>query len=247
MEEAKRRIRRWKRQKNPRKWLNLMGLNLTELPPIPSKVKKLNCKGNMLSAFYNALPKQLKQLRCGNNLFQKFDTLPVTLKALNCAWSRGANVLDSLPDSIECIVAEQCERIVLIQTLPSQLKYLNLSCTYSLEKIWMFPPNLEECTIVESNLEQLPQLPSKLKIFTCEQTYIKVLPQLPITLEYLNIYGNNLQSLPILPVTLRYLDIRCNPQLSVDGICEDSAALDTFLYDRVDDSDDVFVFKGITE
>jgi Leucine-rich repeat (LRR) protein len=243
MEEARRRIRRWKKQKNHRKWLNISGLDLTELPLIPSKVRRLNCKGNALTAFRNALPTQLKQLRCGDNLFQEFDTLPSTLKTLNCAWSRGRNLLDTLPDSIECIVAEQCERIVAIQTLPLQLKYLNLSCTYNLERIDMFPPNLEECSIVESNLEQLPVFPPKLKVFTCEQSYIQVLPQLPDTLEYLNIYGNTLQILPVLPASLRYLDIRCNPQLSFDSIGANSATVETILYDK----DDGFVRNGVLE
>ncbi len=231
MEEARRRIRRWKKQHNPRKWLNLSGLGLTELPQIPSKVRRLNCSSNCLVAFMNTLPIGLKQLRCGYNAFQTFDRLPPQLKTLNCAWSRGMNLLDLLPDSIECIIAEQCERLISIHSLPSQLKYLNLSCTYSLEKIGMFPSNLEVCTIVESNLEQLPSFPPKLKLFTCEQSYIKVLPPLPNTLEYLSIFGNNLQILPILSGSLRYLDVRCNLQLSLENVSI-PASLVTFLYDK---------------
>jgi hypothetical protein len=231
MEEARRRIRRWKKQRNPRKWLNLSGLNLTELPQIPSKVRRLNCSSNYLVAFMNKLPNNLKQLRCGYNTFQTFDSLPPQLKTLNCAWSGGMNLLESLPDSIECIVAEQCERITKIQNLPSQLKYLNLSCTYSLKSLESFPPNLKECIIIESNLERLPELPSSLVSLTCDQSYIKVLPPLPNTLEYLSIFGNNLQKFPKLPKTIQYLDIRDNNHLSLEGVSIPDTLI-TFLYDK---------------
>ena len=69
MEEALRRIRRWKKQKKPRKWLNLSGLGLTELPLIPSKVRRLLCVRNQLKTFDN-LPKRLQELACGGNTFE---------------------------------------------------------------------------------------------------------------------------------------------------------------------------------
>lgn len=107
MEEANKRIRRWKKQGNPRKWLNLSGLGLTELPPIPSNVRRLDCRCNRLSTFQNMLPTRLNRLRCGYNLFQTLTGLPTQLKSLHCAWSGGKYLLDNLPDSIEYINADQ--------------------------------------------------------------------------------------------------------------------------------------------
>ena len=213
MEEALRRIRRWKKQKKPRKWLNVSGLGLTELPLIPSKVRRLLCVRNQLKTFDN-LPKRLQELACGGNTFETLETLPPNLKKLYCCGVKTLKCINKVPDSIEYMNLGYCSYLETIYHLPSCLESLDLRDTYRLNYIEYFPPNLNHIYITDADLETLPPLPVTLTVLEClHMKNLNYLPKLPESLLWLSIYSCNLQSLPDLPSQLQFLEIDSNHDL----------------------------------
>jgi E3 ubiquitin-protein ligase SspH2 len=226
MEEAHRRIRRWKKLKNPRKWLNLSDLDLTELPPIPSKVRRLNCSFNSISSLSNLpkrlrrlkcdltndakLPRQLTYLWCGGDQFVQLIDLPNELLTIYIYSAPQLTSIDKLPDSIQHIYIRSCNTIRHIYHLPKNLKVLDIWYMYKLESIAYFPRYLETTRIRETVLTKLPPLPLQLQHLVCYYSRIEYLPQLPSNLKELNVYANRLKGLPSFPDTLLKLDVRSN-------------------------------------
>ena len=81
---AMRIISEWMKAKNVNAELNLSGIGLKQLPPVPPGVKKLNISNNDLTEL-RLLPPSLEELNCSNNKISKISFLPPKLKVLNCS------------------------------------------------------------------------------------------------------------------------------------------------------------------
>jgi E3 ubiquitin-protein ligase SspH2 len=213
---ALKRIRCWKKKKNPRKWLNLSYLNLTELPPLPSNVRRLNCSGNMITDFTNTkIPKGIKKLRCWRNELQTLKGLPNSLLSIECHYNYDLVSIDDIPDSVEYIDTTGCYSIETIDKLPRNLKVFIFWKTKKLKQISMFPHKLEYISIGETRLDKLPDLPKSLKSLTLCFSKVTKIPILYEGLEDLYLFSNYINYLPPLPNSLINLDISGNYDLEL--------------------------------
>jgi len=203
---ALRRIRAWKKAKNPQKWLNLSYLNLETLPPLPSNLRRLKCYRNSLTSL-EGLPKGLKQIWCNSNTLETLKGLPDGLLFISCADNENLNSIEDIPDSVRTIRLGDCSEVTTIQSLPSNLEYLDIWCMGGLSKIEAFPSKLKELDISETHslwtLKTLPAFPESLKSVNIFMTTINKLPELPNGLESLYVVDNYITELPPLPASLR--------------------------------------------
>jgi Leucine-rich repeat (LRR) protein len=159
--------------------LNLSGLNLTELPPLPEGITVLRCDSNQLTS----LP-----------------TLPSTLEVLHCH----QNHLTSLPE-LPSLTSLSCSHnpLFFLPSLPSSLKQL-VCMRNHLTSLPRLPDTLLELCIDYNYITHLPELPSHLTELSCSFNQLTSLPPLP-SLQSLFLFGNLLESLPELPSTLIYM------------------------------------------
>ena len=121
----------------PDGYLNLEKLGLTELPPLPPTILRLNCNFNRNLVSLPPLPTSLEHLECVGNGLTSLPPLPTSLKVLIC---RG-NKLTSLP------------------ALPPNL--IKLNCiTNELSNLPVLPKTLESLYCRNNQLTTLPVLPS---------------------------------------------------------------------------------------
>lgn len=119
MEEAIKRIERWKECGDDIMWLMLNNLNLDTLPPIPSNCLFLSCFGNKLTFLPNLY--NIRNLTCSNNQLKSLPDLP------NCYYlACNNNQLTSLPDSLRGNALLICRGN----------KYLFINNTYKTKRNW---------------------------------------------------------------------------------------------------------------
>jgi hypothetical protein len=205
---ALRRIRAWKKAKNPQKWLNLSRLKLTTLPPLPSNLRRLKCYRNALTSL-EGLPKGLKQIWCNSNNLETLKGLPDGLLFISCADNENLNSIVDIPDSVRAIRLGDCREVSTITSLPSNLEYLDIWCMGGLSKIEAFPSKLKVLDISETHslwtFKTLPVFPESLKVVNIFMTTLNKLPDLPDGLESLYVVDNYITELPPLPASLRSL------------------------------------------
>jgi Leucine-rich repeat (LRR) protein len=228
MTTAQQRIDKWLRDGNPKKWLNLSNLQLTELPPLAPTVRRLNCGNNKLTHLTN-IPPSLQYLKCDRNYLVQFPSgLPTSLVFVHCADNTTLVNIDELPDSVTYINMFACEGVQHILKLPSDLRILWFGFAFTLKEIREFPPKLISVRIMESQLVSLPILPLTLKELVVVQSCLTTLPELPHSLLYLDVPGNNLTELPSLPPNIICVSIQANCMLRELGTIPDSVKqLDT--------------------
>lgn len=122
MAEAQRRIDEWVAEGDETKELQLSGLNLTSLPPLPENLKIIFCEHNKLTEL-SGLPDTLIDLFCGDNKLTKLPTLPAGLDTLAC----GNNQLISIPTLPKKLRGLSCfnNKLTRLPDLPMTLLYLN--------------------------------------------------------------------------------------------------------------------------
>lgn len=98
-------IRKWVAAGNPDAGLQLAGLGLTSLPPLPDGLRVLACSGNQLTEL-PPLPKSLLILMCNNNELTYLPDLPPKLEVLEC----NNNKLSALPMLPKSLIALSCFR-----------------------------------------------------------------------------------------------------------------------------------------
>lgn len=130
--------------------------NYVHLPPLPKKIKKLECHNNPYLETLPKLPKTLKTLYCYGNKLKSIPKLPNTLEELHCF----KNKLKSIPE------------------LPPNLIYLDChsnEITY-LPKI---PDSVYGIHCSSNKIEYIENLPKVLMHFTCRENKLKYLPEIP--------------------------------------------------------------------
>jgi len=203
---ALRRIRAWKKARNPRKWLNLSCLNLETLPPLPSSLRRLKCDSNLLTSL-NGLPKGLRILKCSATWVVNFKGLPKGLLSIECIDNDSLVSIDDIPDSVRYIKLESCDYIKKINHLPVNLEKFIFWHAARLKHISYFPLKLRELSIGETSLNIIPILPNSLRMIEFYFTKIDILHNLPDSLETLITNCSYLKKLPPLPETLHTLVI----------------------------------------
>jgi len=151
MEEAERRIQKWKDAKDTFSILNLNNLGLTSLPPLPIHLKLLDCQLNNLTTLPQ-LPRGLLLLQCNNNKLKSLPALPPNLTDLDCS----TNELEDLPELSEILYMINCSRNKLqsLPKLPESLTMLYCN-TNKLQSLPTIPDNILELSCEGNNLPQV--------------------------------------------------------------------------------------------
>lgn len=118
MEIAQQRIRDWTHGTV----LNLCGLELTELPPLPAGLQRLYCYNNRLTTLPE-LPAELERLWCFNNQLTILPNLPAGLQVLGCS-NNNLTTLPELPDGLRELYC-QGNHLRVLPTLPVGLRRLD--------------------------------------------------------------------------------------------------------------------------
>jgi hypothetical protein len=170
----------------PKKTLDLTWLDLTELPEIPEKVKRLYCGSNPITKI-GKLPKGLKVLNCSDSFITKFENIPDSVREVICSKTY-IESFDGLPDSVESITADYCEELKDINYFPSELKKFYSQRT-SIRNIKYFPNKLKILELYDTDIENIPELPESLKVFDCLSHHrLKTITNIPKSLEILKLY-----------------------------------------------------------
>lgn len=170
--------------------LDLSGLGLTSLPPLPGGVT---------------------ELRAGNNRLRQLPPLPAGLKHLQVTHNRLAELPERLPDSPEYVDAGGNVLTHLPEPMPRHLKKLFLSEN----RLGVLPAALPEGLQV-LNIDHNPlgpdglltdPLPSTLNTLACADTRLARLPAaLPDGLVFIDIQVNRIERLPdVMPARLQRL------------------------------------------
>jgi hypothetical protein len=146
------------------KELNLTGLRITSLPPLPVDLKKFIWSNSYQTSIETLppLPATLQTLICSGSSLTKLPPLPISLKILDCSSTK----LTSLP------------------TLPSSLIHLNIRQT-QIRRIPPLPPKLIYLNCNQTPVQQLPELPHTIQQLWLEETNVSILPYIPRGLKHI--------------------------------------------------------------
>ena len=136
--------------------LDICGLSVTGLPPLPQTLKNLFCSSTLITRF-RSLPAGLEELRCDNCPLIELPVLPKGLRKLLCNFTP----LTSLPELPPNLKSIYCcwTQIKELPTLPEGIN--ELSCSFN------------------DKLSILPPIPSSLRVLFCDNTPLTVFPPLP--------------------------------------------------------------------
>ena len=149
--------------------LDLKGLKIHSLPPLPYQIRTLDCNNTPLTVLPE-LPDGLRTLYCSNTPLTVLPPLPSSLKELNCS---------NTP-------------LTVLPPLPSCLKELNCSDT-QLTVLPIFAKifkKLNKLNCSNTPLTVLPPLPEGLEELNCNNTQLTVLQPLPWNLSKLQCNNN---------------------------------------------------------
>lgn len=193
------------------------GINekITELPPLPPRLQKVNVSGNRLESLAaGELPDSLKELNVSSNrLIELPENLPVSLEVLDVGRNRLQDLPEELPPALKELNVQNNRLDGLPEELPPALKKLNVRNNALISLPENLPASLEVLDAGYNRLEDLPfNLPAALKKLYVRNNSIFNLPEdLPVTLEVLDVQHNQLVGLPVyLPAFLKELNVRSN-------------------------------------
>ncbi|WP_407907022.1 DUF5503 domain-containing protein [Escherichia coli] len=152
------------------KWksLDLSGLQLSSLPPLPEWIEKLSVSHNQLSTIQ--VPELCKDLDASFNNLTEFPKMPDDTTRININ-NNMISRIDSFPSKAEEIYIS-CNNLSEISELPVGTKVFD--CSFNqITKIQYFPDNLEEAHIQNNNIQVLPALYKNLQLLSIEGNPIK--------------------------------------------------------------------------
>ncbi|EQC2933884.1 NEL-type E3 ubiquitin ligase domain-containing protein [Salmonella bongori] len=194
--------------------LDLHGLALTSLPPLPDWITELDVGGNSLSALPDNLPATLKNLTAGlNELTSLPDRLPAGLETLDVSYNELTIMPERLPDSLHELIFHKNQLTELPEELPQGLEILGVSKNKLTRLPETLPEKLRKLYVDENRITDLPEtLPPELKELDVRQNRLTALPEiLPDGLKRLDVAFNRLMHLPErLPAGLKKLNVSVN-------------------------------------
>ena len=207
-EEALQRIKRWKRRSKLNSWLNLSCCNLTELPPLPQNVRKLNLRLNPLTdVIFDCLPNSIQMLRLSRTNITRLDKLPISLKWLVCQGTLTLVRVNIYAPNLKYVDLSGCSCLKYILDLSDAIRILILFVCMSVKKIKAFPKNMLYFYATDISLKILPEFPPTLRVLKIVDTYITTLPKLPESLVYICIRRSFMDIFPVLPISIVYVNI----------------------------------------
>ncbi|SDD79802.1 C-terminal novel E3 ligase, LRR-interacting [Bradyrhizobium brasilense] len=158
--------------------LNLGGLRLTRLPPLPNAIVVLDVGFNRLTSLPDSLPPSLQRLDLRGNELTSLPALPTELRGLDAS----SNRLRNLPEEV----------------LPAALQFLDLNHNQLVDLPEVLPASLRLLYARNNQLTNLPEvLPARLRYLDVGENELTRLPEaLPASLELLDASQNQLTSLP---------------------------------------------------
>lgn len=239
--QALRRIVEWEEQyaedpANVIETLDLSGLGLKTVPPLPEGLRWLKCENNLLETLgddYDSLPRSLISLECGNNRLTGLpDPLPPYLYALDCENNRLTRLPEVLPDTITRLYIDRNQITELPAALPVALEMLSADNNLLTELPAALPATLRSLYVSYNRLTRLPpSLPPRLTslsvnnnliteftefppavevLYLCKNPAPGPLPPLPPALKRLTACELGIKALPALPPRLEMLRASCN-------------------------------------
>jgi Leucine-rich repeat (LRR) protein len=211
--------------------LDLSGLGLKTMPPLPDGLRMLNCENNLLETLgedYDALPRTLISLECGNNRLTALpDPLPPYLYTLDCESNKLTRLPEVLPDTIARLCVDRNQITELPAALPENLEMLSVDENLLTELPEALPATLTSLYASKNRLTRLPAvLPRGLTsllvngnqiteftefppdidhLYLCKNPAPGPLPPLPPALKRLTVCGLGIKALPLLPPKLEML------------------------------------------
>ena len=189
--KAYRRLERMIAKLNGKTTLEIRGIPITELPPLPENLRKLDINGTNLEYLPATLPPDLEYLRVARSPIKELpNNLPNTISTLLCI---NCPQLTSLPDR-----------------LPLGLTGLGLT---ALPKLKTLPdvvqPNLRDLSMFDTKIKCIPDnFARNLRDLHCNNSKVRNLPNIMDHIEHIVCYRCPISSLPTnLPATLRELTI----------------------------------------
>lgn len=198
---AYKKIAEWTAANNLTMRLNLSGLNLRSLPPIPDTVTDLCC-GNVNLEYIadSSIPSKLIIFNCTNSpKLKKLPILPNTVSIINIKES-GITELPLLPTNLITLLMDKTN----VRILPN-LYY-----------------GLESLTCGFTPIKVMPVLPETLIMLDMRHTVINIIPELPPFLQYLNCSGTPVTIIPAFPFALRYFECKDCPNLLIKRIQDET-------------------------
>ena len=193
--------------------LDLSGLGLKTVPPLPDGLRTLNCENNLLETLgedYDALPDTLIMLDCGNNRLTGLpDPLPPYLFTLDCENNRLTRLPAVLPDTIERLCVDYNQITELPAALPAALEMLSADNNLLTELPAALPATLRSLYVSYNRLTRLPpSLPPRLTSLSVNNNLITEFTEFPPEVEVLYLCNNPAPGpLPPLPPALRRLTV----------------------------------------
>lgn len=176
---VKARIEQYLQSPESRKWaLDLSGLGLTTVPPLPPDLEKLDLGDNQLSRLPDHLPKALRSLGVARN---QLDALPA-----------------NLPAQLQKLYANENQLNVLPKHLPERLQKFHVGSNYLSALPARLPESLRELDASYNRLSTLPdRLPRHLQKLYVSLNRMSTLPgRLPDGLQRLDVFSNLLSAFP---------------------------------------------------
>lgn len=180
------------------------------LPKLPSSLRVLKIKRNLIDICLDSLPEKLEELFIDSStentlILPKY--FPATLRKLYlidvCVLQ-----LPELPDGLVefSFTNTHCDTyrnvgLMNLPKLPETLKYLNCSGN-RLTCLGTLPIGLEHLICSWNNIKSLPSIPKHLKTLICTHNKLTRLPILSNTIEKLWYHSNPLIEQPILPASV---------------------------------------------
>jgi hypothetical protein len=190
--------------------LNLVGLGLTGLPPIPDTVRQLFLANNQLTAL-PALPPNLDHLDCSANQLTTLPALPPTLRTITFGNNR-LTVLPALPPGLLELWCDQNE-LTALPDFPPTLTMIVCN-NNPITVLPPLPPGLKELYVMSTNLTALPPLPPGIIKVSCGRTDISTLPPLPASIAIFHCSETEIAVLPVLPPNLTIFTCKKNLNLT---------------------------------
>ena len=148
--------------------LDVGGLNITSLPPLPPTLTHLDVSGTQLTSL-PALPPTLNSLHAYETNITSLPPLPPTLTILDVSHTN-IRTLPNIPPGLEHLHVGDTD-IRRLPTLPPGLSSLHVHET-TITSLPPLPPTLTELIVSGSSITNLPELPSTLVDLEIDDTNI---------------------------------------------------------------------------